>query len=453
MREYLTTFAEANGLECVEDSAGNILIRKDASKGMESRQGVVLQAHIDMVPQKNNDKEFDFTSDPIEGYIDGDWVRADGTTLGADNGIGVAAALAVLEDKTLVHGSIEALFTSNEECGMDGAFGLSEELLKGSILLNLDTEDDDELCIGCAGGLDLVVSFDHEMVTTPQGKYTALRLEVKGLRGGHSGCQIHEQRGNANKLLFRFLRLTKLDILLSSVNGGTLRNAIPREAHADILVHNDDLAHLKEQVERYAETLRAEYRTIESDLQVNLVPIDYPQMMIDEDSAACMVWAIAGCPDGVNKMSYTMPNLVQCSSNLAIVRSDDSSTTVELLLRSASESEKVALADSIASVFELADAEVECQGGYPGWEPNIASPILNSMVAGYKELFGSEPRVIAIHAGLECGVIGSTYPNLDSISFGPTIVSPHSPDECVNIPSVEKFYKLLRYTIESAPQR
>ncbi len=452
MREYLTTFAEANGLECVEDSAGNILIRKDASKGMESRQGVVLQAHIDMVPQKNNDKEFDFTSDPIEGYIDGDWVRADGTTLGADNGIGVAAALAVLEDKTLVHGSIEALFTSNEECGMDGAFGLSEELLKGSILLNLDTEDDDELCIGCAGGLDLVVSFDHEMVTTPQGEYTALRLEVKGLRGGHSGCQIHEQRGNANKLLFRFLRLTKLDILLSSVNGGTLRNAIPREAHADILVHNDDLAHLKEQVERYAETLRAEYRTIESDLQVNLVPIDYPQMMIDEDSAACMVWAIAGCPDGVNKMSYTMPDLVQTSSNLAIVRSEGEQTKVELFLRSSSESEKSALADTIASIFELADAEVVCEGGHPGWMPNPDSKILTTLAEGYRTLFGEEPHVRAVHAGLECGIIGASYPKMDMISFGPTIVSPHSPDECVKISSVERFYRLLLHTLENIPE-
>lgn len=449
IRSYVKSVAESNSLECIEDEVGNILIRKGASEGMEQRPCVVLQAHLDMVPQKNNDKEFDFTRDAIEGYIDGDWVTANGTTLGADNGIGVAAALAVVEDRLIKHGAIEVLLTSNEECGMDGAFGLKGDLLQGEILLNLDTEDDDELCIGCAGGLDLVARFDHEVVPTPQGDYVARRLEVKGLRGGHSGCQIHEQRANANKLLFRFLRFTKTDILLCGVEGGTLRNAIAREAHADILCHVDDLEALEQQVKNYEQTIRTEYATIEDSVEITLREIDYPQTMIDEDSASCMVWAIAGCPDGVAKMSYTMHGLVQTSSNLAIVRCEGSQSRVELFLRSSSESEKSALADQIASVFELSDAEVECEGGHPGWMPNPTSPIVAQMVENYRTLFGEEPHVRAVHAGLECGLIGSIYPQMDMISFGPTIVSPHSPDERVKIDSVGRFYKLLIYTLEN----
>ncbi len=453
IKAYIKDFATTNNLDCISDEAGNILIRKGASAGMESRQVVVLQAHMDMVPQKNDDKEFDFTKDPIEGYIDGDWVRANGTTLGADNGVGMAAMLAVLEDDTLQHGAIEALFTSDEECGMDGVFGMKPDLLTGDILLNLDTEDEDELCVGCAGGLDLVATFDYESESTPQGDYVARRLSVKGLRGGHSGCQIHEQRGNANKLLFRFLRLTKFDLLLCAVNGGTLRNAIPREAYADILVHTDDLSTLEEQVASYCETITKEYSTIEDELEVTLTPIDYPETMMDETSAACLVWAMAGCPNGVYSMSYTVPGLVQTSSNLSIVRSNGSQTKVEMLLRSSCDSEKIALADTIASVFELADAEVVADGGYPGWMPNMDSEILGTLKAGHTEVFGGEPHVRGVHAGLECALIGSLYPKMDMVSFGPTIMSPHSPDECVQISSVERFYTLLLYALANIPAK
>lgn len=451
--KYITDFATSLGLENEVDEAGNVIVRKVATEGMESRKAVILQAHIDMVPQKNSDKEFNFENDPIEGYIDGDWVHANGTTLGADNGLGVAAALAILEDKELKHSDLELLFTASEETGMDGAYALTAEQLKGDILLNLDTEEHGELCIGCAGGLDLLITFDHELIPTPQGDYAARRLKISGLRGGHSGIEIDQQRGNAIKLLFRFLRLTKLDILIAGVNGGSLKNAIPREAYVDLLIQNDDLELFEEQVARYQQSIQEEHAPVECSISVSLNEIEYPEMMIEENAASCMVWSIAGCPDGVYRMSNHIPGLVQTSSNLGVIHSDGEQTTATIFVRSSMESEKVALADHIASVFELADAEVECDGSHPAWQPNTASPILNCMKSGYKELFGEEPKVLAVHAGLECGLIGATYPHLDMISFGPTIVSPHSPAERAEISSVEKFYRLLRYTIENIPQK
>ncbi|MFI3289542.1 MAG: aminoacyl-histidine dipeptidase [Rikenellaceae bacterium] len=447
---YITNFATSLGLESEVDGAGNVIVRKGATEGMESRKGVILQAHLDMVPQKNGDKVFDFESDPIEGYIDGDWVRADGTTLGADNGLGVAAALAILEDTTLKHGDLELLFTASEETGMDGAYALTADQLRGDILLNLDTEEHGELCIGCAGGLDLIVTFDHELIPTPQGEdYVARRLMVGGLRGGHSGIEIDQQRGNAIKLLFRFLRFTKLDLLIAAVDGGSLKNAIPREAYVDILIQNDDLELFEEQVARYEQTIAEEHSPVESSIKVSLSEIEYPECMIEDNAASCMVWSIAGAPDGVYRMSNHIPGLVQTSSNLGVIRSEGEQTTATIFVRSSMESEKIALADHIASVFELADAEVECDGSHPAWQPNTASPILNIMKEGYRELFGSEPKVLAVHAGLECGLIGATYPRLDMISFGPTIVSPHSPAERAQISSVADFYRLLCYTIES----
>ncbi len=451
LADYIKSFAANRELECIEDKSGNIIIRKESTPGMENRQGITLQGHIDMVPQKDADKEFDFLTDPIEGYVDGEWVRANGTTLGADNGVGAAAALAILEDETLSHPYLEALFTVNEERGMDGAFGLEEGLLRGDILLNLDTEEESELCIGCAGGLSLVATLDYESEATPQGEYVARRLEVSALRGGHSGCEIHEQRGNANKLLFRLLRLTKLELLLVAVDGGTLHNAIPREAHADILIHRDDLTIFEEQVARYEATIREEYKSVEPTINVTLSEIEYPAVMIEEEAASCLVWGVAAAHDGVWKNSYTMKGLVQSSSNLATIKSGDGKIVVEISLRSSCESEITALADTIASTFELADFEVSCEGGYPGWQPNMESPILKTMSESYRKLFSKEPNILAVHAGLECGIIGATYPNLDMISFGPTILSPHSPSERVKISSVANFYKLLRYTIENAP--
>ncbi len=453
LARYITDFATSLGLASEVDEAGNVIVRKGATEGMESRKAVILQAHLDMVPQKNSDKEFDFESDPIEGYIDGEWVRANGTTLGADNGLGVAAALAILEDNELRHSDLELLFTASEETGMDGAYALTSEQLKGEILLNLDTEEHGELCIGCAGGLDLLITFDHELIPTPQGDYVARRLKVGGLRGGHSGIEIDQQRGNAIKLLFRFLRLTKLELLIAGVDGGSLKNAIAREAYVDILIQSDDMELFEEQVARYEATLREEHAPVESSISVTLSPIDYPEMMIEENAASCMVWSIAGAPDGVYRMSNHIPGLVQTSSNLGVIRSEGEQTVATIFVRSSMESEKIALADTIASVFELADAEVECDGSHPAWQPNTSSAILSCMSSGYKELFGNEPKVLAVHAGLECGLIGATYPHLDMISFGPTIVSPHSPAERAEIGSVEKFYRLLRYTMENIPQK
>ena len=416
IRRYVLDVARSLGLECREDAAHNVYVRKPASKGMENRAGVILQAHLDMVPQKNNDKKFDFLKDPIRAYVDGDWVTADGTTLGADNGIGAAAILAVLEDDTLEHGPLEALFTATEETGMAGAFGLKKGLLKGDILLNLDSETEGELYVGCAGGLDANIRFRSVPEPTPARNYTAATVAVKGLKGGHSGIQIVCQRANANKLLFRLLRrwTAAHDLLLCSVDGGGLRNAIPREAFAVFGV---------------------------------------PAEMISREVQDKLIRAVAACPDGLQRMSPAMPGLVQTSTNLARVVSDGRSVQLQCLLRSSVNSEKEALGDAIAAVFELAGAKVELTGSYDGWNPDMDSPILKAMTASYEALYGSRPAVMAIHAGLECGVIGGTYPKLDMISFGPMICYPHSPDERVEIASVGKFYEFLLHTLKHIPVR
>ena len=400
IRRYVLEFARGLGLEAREDEAHNVYVRKPASKGMENRKGVILQAHLDMVPQKNNDKTFDFEKDPIDAYADGGWVTADGTTLGADNGIGVASILAVLEDDTLAHGPLEALFTATEETGMDGAFGLRPGVLQGEILLNLDSEEEGELYVGCAGGLDANTTFRYAEEPTPAAGYVAAKISVRGLKGGHSGIQIVCQRANANKLLFRLLNAAPCPLLLCSVDGGGLRNAIPREAEAVVLLR-----------------------------------------------------AVAGCPDGVQRMSLSMPGLVQTSGNLARVVSDGSTVKMQCLLRSSVRSEKEALGEAIAAVFALAGGETELTGAYDGWNPDMKSPILKAMTASYEALYGRKPAVTAIHAGLECGIIGGKYPGLDMISFGPTIRYPHSPDEKVEIASVGKFYDFLVHTLRNVPEK
>ncbi len=454
IRQYVIDFAAANNLECSLDDALNVYIHKPATEGMESRKGVILQAHLDMVPQKNNDKEFDFENDAIEGYIEGEWVTASGTTLGADNGIGVAAILAILEDNTLQHGKLEALLTATEETGMDGANGLKGGLLKGDILLNLDSEDEGELFVGCAGGVDLSATFEYESCPTPDSDYKAYKIEVKGLKGGHSGIQIVCQRANANKVLFRLLRQESLEsVLLCSVDGGGLRNAIPREAQAVVAVHEDDIADFEQAIADYQAEIIGEYAGIEDSISITATQVEMPEEMIDEDAASCLVWAIVACFDGVYRMSTSMAGLVQTSSNMARVISDGQTVKVHCLLRSSIRSEKIALAESIESVFELADADVETSGEYDGWNPNMDSPILKTMVESYKDLYNKEPKVTAIHAGLECGIISTNYPNLDMISFGPTIRFPHSPDEKVEIESVAKFYDFLRHTIINAPKK
>lgn len=455
IREYITAFAKAHALEYHVDDAHNIIVRKPATKGMEARKGVIMQAHLDMVPQKNGDKVFDFEKDSIEAYIDGEWVTANGTTLGADNGMGVALILAVLESKVIVHGALEALFTATEETGMDGAFGLKGGVLKGDILLNLDSETEGELYVGCAGGLDANITMKYTQDAAPYTEHRPMKIEIKGLKGGHSGIEIVLQRANANKLLFRFLRIAekKYDIHLSEVDGGSLRNAIPREASAVMLIPVGRSSEFVADVEAFEKMISTEYKGIEGNISFKTTDAQRPLTVMDNRSENNLINAICACPNGVIKMSTSMHGLVQTSTNLARVVVKEGQVKVQCLLRSSVRSEKEALGEEIASAFELAGSTVELSGSYDGWNPNMESPIMQVMTESYTQLYGKKPAITAIHAGLECGIIGSNYPSLDMISFGPTICFPHSPDEKVNIASVAKFWDFLCHTLGNAPQR
>ena len=454
IRQYLVDFAVAHGIEHKVDEAGNVYMKKAATAGMEDRKGIVLQAHVDMVPQKNNDKVFDFINDPIEAYIDGEWVTANGTTLGADNGIGVAAILAVLEDDSLVHGPIEGLFTATEETGMDGAFGLKGGLLQGDILLNLDSETEGELYVGCAGGTDVNASLEYQAETVPEG-FESLEISVKGCKGGHSGIQIICQRANANKLMFRLLRKlsAQMELKIASVDGGGLRNAIPRECVATVLVKSADVESALAMVAEFEQVAQAEFAGIEDSISIKAQKTAPATQIIPCALAKALMAAMVACPDGVDKMSMAMEGLVQTSNNMARVVSDGSSIKVQTLVRSSVRSEKEALADAIKATLEFAGFDVVLSGSYDGWNPNMESPILKAMLSSYEALYGKRPAVTAIHAGLECGIIGSNYPGLDMISFGPTICYPHSPDEKVEIASVEKFYDFLLHTLANAPKK
>ena len=454
IRAYIVKWAEEKGLEHKIDEAQNVYVYKPATPGMEDRKGIILQAHTDMVPQKNNDKQFDFSTDPIEAYIDGEWVTANGTTLGADNGIGVAAAMAALEDEELVHGPLEALFTATEETGMDGAFGLKGGMLKGEILLNLDSETEGELYVGCAGGLDANITFKYREQPVV-GKFTAFKVTVKGLKGGHSGIQIGYQRANANKVLFRLLRqeTESYGLELASVDGGGLRNAIPREAQAVIVVREAEKEIFAANVKSYEKIIQKEFEGIEDSIEIFAEEVECPKAIIPHLESHSLIRAICGCPNGVQRMSIAMEGLVQTSTNLARVVSDGTTIKLQCLLRSSVDTEKGELAGAISSVFELAGANVELSGSYSGWNPNMKSPILHTMLESYEKLYGKRPSVTAIHAGLECGIIGAKYPGMDMISFGPTICYPHSHDEKVEIASVEKFYDFLLNTLRNAPKK
>ena len=454
IRQYLVDFAVAHGIEHKVDDAGNVYMKKGATAGMEDRKGIVLQAHVDMVPQKNNDKVFDFINDPIEAYIDGEWVTANGTTLGADNGIGVAAILAVLEDDTLVHGPIEGLFTATEETGMDGAFGLKGGLLQGEILLNLDSETEGELYVGCAGGTDVNASLEYQPEAAPEG-FETLEISVKGCKGGHSGIQIICQRANANKLMFRLLRKlsAQMELKIASVDGGGLRNAIPRECVASVLVKSSDVEPALAVVAEFEQVAQAEYAAVEDSISIKAQKIAPAAEIFPDSLAKALMAAMVACPDGVDKMSMAMEGLVQTSNNMARVVSDGNTIKVQTLVRSSVRSEKEALADAIKATLEFAGFNVVLSGSYDGWNPNMESPILKAMLSSYEALYGKRPAVTAIHAGLECGIIGSNYPGLDMISFGPTICYPHSPDEKVEIASVEKFYDFLLHTLANAPKK
>lgn len=456
MIEYVVNFAKAHNLEYVVDEVGNVVIRKPATPGMENRKGVILQGHLDMVPQANSDANHNFEKDPIKPRIEGEWVKATGTTLGADNGIGVSTALAILEANDLVHGPIEALFTIDEETGMTGAFGLKPDLLKGDILMNLDSEDEGELFIGCAGGTNANITFKYNKKPAPK-KHSAFKIVVKGLKGGHSGCDIHLGRANSNKLLFRFMKQAEKEfgLRLVSVEGGNLRNAIPREAYAVVLIPKDNAKAFEEAVKQYEATVKLEFSTVEPDLTVYAEKAKAPKNVFDKSTQKNLINAIFVCPNNVIRMSQDMPGLVETSTNLAIVKSNDKTKTVEVrcLLRSSVDSSKIALEQKIAALFELAGADCYFDGQYPGWKPNPNSPILKVMIDLYEKLFGNKPEIKAIHAGLECGLIGGVFPNLDMISFGPTIKFPHSPDEQCNIETVSKFWVYLLETLKNVPTK
>lgn len=452
--KFLVDFGKGLGLESLVDEAGNVIIRKPATPGMENRKGVILQAHMDMVPQKNNDVVHDFTKDPIETYIDGDWVKAKGTTLGGDNGLGVAAIMAVLEADNLKHGPLEALITKDEETGMYGAFGLKPGTLKGEILLNLDSEDEGELYIGCAGGVDITATLEYKE-EAPAADFVARKLTLKGLRGGHSGMEINEGRGNANKLLARIVHdlLIEFDSQLASFEGGNMRNAIPREAHAVLVFNPEDMDGLEDYIKEYEAQLNSEFAPIESGITLNFEEVPLPATVVPEEIQDNMINVILACQNGAMRMIPTVPDTVETSSNLAIVTIAGGKAAVKILARSSCDTMKDFLADSLTACFAMAGMKVELSGAYSGWQPNVESPILKAMKASYRQQFGKEPLVKVIHAGLECGIIGAICPGLDMISFGPTLRSPHSPAERAFIPSVTKFYDFLVATLEQTPEK
>jgi dipeptidase D len=452
LAEFIVRFAKEHNLECMVDKVGNVIVRKPATKGMENRKGVILQSHLDMVPQKNSDKVHDFVKDPIETVIDGEWVKANGTTLGSDNGIGVAATLSVLSSKDLAHGPLEALFTIDEETGMTGVFGLEAGILKGDILMNLDSEDEGELYVGCAGGIDVSAEKSYAEENAPKGM-TAYKVVLKGLKGGHSGVDIALGRGNSNKLIFRFLMQAESDfgIRISEAAGGDLRNAIPRESHVVLLVPEIKASEFEKFVKGYEKIYRAEFAETEPDLSFTAVKVATPAKVMNAGDQYRIIRAIFVCPNAVQRMSQAMKGLVETSNNLAIVKCSGGHFEAHCLCRSSVDSAKEATAWKIAAVFHLIDAKVKLEGGYPGWNPNMNSPILKTMTGVYEKMFGKVPEVKAIHAGLECGLVSGVYPEMDMISFGPTIRYPHSPDEKVNIASVVKFYDFLCGTLKNTP--
>ena len=450
--QFVADYGRSLGLETQVDAIGNVVIRKPASPGLENHPGVILQGHLDMVPQKNSDIEFDFTKDPIRAYVEDnkEWVTAEGTTLGADNGIGVALAMAILEDKNVVHPPLEAFFTVDEETGMYGAFALKAGFLQGKTLLNLDSETEGELYVGCAGGVDTKATFDFTPVNVAKGDIT-LRIDLKGCKGGHSGCDIHLQRANAIKLLFRFLKdaVSTCGARLVSVDGGNMRNAIPREASALITIPADWKEDMQAIVDEYEDTFIREFDGVEDNLSLTMTEVTKARKQMPEDVQDFLIHAITACPHGVYRRIDAMPDIVETSNNLAIIETKNKKVNVYCLTRSSVESRKEELKQVIQSAFAVAGAKVRFSGSYPGWKPNFKSSLLATMKDVYKNEFGTEPRVVTIHAGLECGIIGRNYPGMQMISFGPTIEHPHSPEERVNIATVQKLYQYVLATLKA----
>ena len=445
IRQFLLDFAKQNMLEAKTDNAGNVLILKPATQGMENAPTVILQTHMDMVCEKNSDKEFDFDNDAIETMIVDGWVKANGTTLGADCGIGIAAQMAVLTEKDLKHGAIECLITVDEETGLTGAFALQPDFLNGSVLLNLDSEDEGEIFIGCAGGIDTIATFNYTKEAVPENSL-ALQISVAGLLGGHSGDDIHKNRGNANKIVNRFLwkATEKYNIRLADFNGGNLRNAIAREAFAVFTVLESEKQNIIADFEAFAKAVNLEYEISEPAVQLSCEAVETPEFVINTTIQKQLLNAVYACPHGVIEMSTRMEGMVETSTNLASVKFiDDNKILVTTSQRSEVESRINYAAETIDSVFKLAGANVRHTDGYPGWAPNPNSEVLKTTVDSYKKLFGVEPIVRSIHAGLECGLFLEKYPHLDMVSFGPTIRGAHSPDERLDIETTDKFWKHL----------
>lgn len=449
---FMLDFGRSLGLETMEDGVGNVIIKKAATAGMESRKNVVLQAHLDMVHQKNADSDFDFDTQGIRMYVDGDWVRADGTTLGADNGLGVAAIMAILESSDIPHPALEALFTIDEETGMTGAKGLKGGLLNGNILLNLDTEEDDEIDIGCAGGMDVTAEgrYDEERASTDSSTFI---IAIKGLNGGHSGMDIHKGLGNANKLMNSLLEKGSehFGIRISELHGGGLRNAIPRESTATITLKTADVDTFEHRFREWAQVLMKEFDATDPKLKIILKPTKLPRSVMEVRAQSALLYAMKNAHNGVYAMSRTMDDLVETSNNIAKVSVGNGFLEIACLTRSSVETGKLELANALKSVFENAGYQVSLSGDYPGWEPDPDSDILKLLRSQYVRLFKERPRVVACHAGLECGILGKNYPKMDMVSFGPTIKGAHSPDEKANIASVQKFWRYLLNILKNIP--
>ena len=453
--EYLYNWGVSHGFETVKDDTGNIIIRVPATPGFENLRGVILQGHMDMVPQKTSDSDHDFLKDPIRAYVDGDWVTADRTTLGADNGIGVAMALSALEDPSVQHGPIEVLVTYDEETGMTGANCLKPGVLKGDILINLDSEEEGELCVGCAGGLDVSAEFRYRKYNT-KAAWKGLKITVKGLQGGHSGMDISLYRANANKALARILLplVEVFGVEVVSFTGGSLRNAIPFEAEAEIVVAPENLDAVRQLAESVFADIKAEFAESDPGATLIIENVAAAPKYIQTSVVLPFIKALLACPSGVIRMSRTMEGLTETSINMAIVRSEKGRLTVHSLMRSAVDSAKMALAVRVKSIFELAGAdEIEFKGGYSGWTPKLDTPMNKVMMQQYEKVYGKPMKIMATHGGLECAIMGAKYPAWEMVSVGPTIKYPHSPDERVNIASVARTWDYLKAVLKNVPSR
>ena len=450
---FMKDFGKKLKLETIEDGVGNVIIRKPATSGMEDRKAIVMQSHLDMVHQKNNETTFDFLTQGIEMYVDGDWVKAKGTTLGADNGLGVATIMAILESTAIPHPAIEALFTIDEETGMTGAMGLKGGLLKGDILLNLDTEDDDEIGVGCAGGIDVTAIGTYNEEDTPEIKI-GYSIEVTGLQGGHSGMDIHKGFGNANKIMNRLLfdAFQNFGLRISEIDGGSLRNAIPRESNAIVAIDKVQEEAFKYEMGLQIEAIQTELKTLEPDFNVVLTKIETPKTIMDLGVQEGLTRAIYAAWNGVYRMSPDIPELVETSNNIARVSIKGGKVKIGCLTRSSVESSKFDLATMLRATFELIGCEVEFSGDYPGWAPDMDSSILKVLRSLYEELYNEKPHVAACHAGLECGILGTNYPDMEMISFGPNIRGAHSPDERAQISSVQKFWVFVLEILKQIPK-